>query len=118
MMARHLVTGLLILTALGIRAAAKPHITTDTLPGAVVGSPYNQTISVNGAQDPNTWSISAGSLPPGLSLGTSSGAITGTPATAGTYNFTVRVVDRKGDDDTTALSIVVTSVTPLVITTE
>ena len=118
MIARHLVSSLLIFTALSFRAAAKPQITTKTVPDAVVGSAYNQTISVNGSQDPNTWSMSAGSLPPGLSLGPSSGALTGTPTTAGTFSFTVRVVDRRGDDDTQALSIFVTSVPPLVITTE
>ncbi len=117
MMARQLVSGLLILAVFSFRAAAKPQITTKELPGAVVGSLYNQTISVNGSQSPNTWSISAGSLPGGLSLGPSSGTLTGTPNTAGTYNFTVRVVDRMGDADTQALSIVV-SVPPLVITTE
>jgi hypothetical protein len=41
-----------------------------------------------------SWSISAGSLPPGLSLG-SSGAISGTPTTAGAYSFIVQATDQK-----------------------
>ncbi|MBU1167045.1 putative Ig domain-containing protein, partial [Patescibacteria group bacterium] len=39
-----------------------------------------------GGQTPYSWSISGGSLPPGLSLSTS-GFITGTPTTAGNYNL-------------------------------
>ena len=42
---------------------------------------------------PYTWSIASGSLPAGLALNTSSGAITGTPTAAGTFNFTARVSD-------------------------
>jgi hypothetical protein len=111
------VAGLLFLTVFGFGAAAKLQITTKELPDAVVGNPYNQTLSLNGSQAPNTWSIAAGSLPPAINLGASTGALTGTPTTAGTYNFTVRVVDRTGDSDTAALSIVVDPAAALVITT-
>ena len=51
------------------------------------------TLSVEGGTAPFTWSVSAGTLPPGLTLAPSTGAITGTPTAAGTYNFTVTVVD-------------------------
>ena len=40
-----------------------------------------------------TYSIFAGVLPAGLSLNTSTGAITGTPTTAGAYDFTIRVAN-------------------------
>ena len=43
---------------------------------------------------PYTYAISAGALPDGLTLNTATGAITGTPTTAGsTYAFTVTVTD-------------------------
>ena len=53
------------------------------------------TLSVEGGTAPFTWSVSAGTLPPGLTLAPSTGAITGTPSdgAAGTYNFTATVVD-------------------------
>ena len=51
------------------------------------------TLSVEGGTAPFTWSVSAGTLPPGLTLAPSTGAITGTPTAAGTFNFTVMVVD-------------------------
>jgi uncharacterized repeat protein (TIGR01451 family) len=44
---------------------------------------------------PFTWTVDSGTLPPGLSL-SSAGAITGTPTAAGTFNFTVKLVDATG----------------------
>ena len=43
---------------------------------------------------PFTWSVHSGTLPPGLSL-SSAGAITGTPTAAGTFHFTLKVVDAR-----------------------
>ncbi|MBO1268925.1 Ig domain-containing protein [Arthrobacter cavernae] len=43
-----------------------------------------------------TWSLQSGALPPGLALTTSPGRITGTPSTAGTYSFLMRVTDSRG----------------------
>ncbi len=71
-------------------------VTTQSLPSATVGSPYSATLTATGGLPPYTWSIISGSLPPGLSLDTS-GNITGTPTTPGTYNFTVQVVDPIGN---------------------
>jgi large repetitive protein len=64
-------------------------ITTASLPVASVGSPYAQTFAASGAANKN-WTIAAGSLPSGLSLA-SSGVLSGTPLTAGTASFTVKV---------------------------
>lgn len=41
---------------------------------------------------PYTWTVDSGTLPPGLSL-SSRGAITGTPTAAGTFLFTMKLVD-------------------------
>ncbi|HKW99900.1 MAG TPA: putative Ig domain-containing protein [Bryobacteraceae bacterium] len=62
------------------------------LPGGAIGSPYSLTIGVVGGKPPYTWSITAGSLAPGLSLG-ADGAITGRPSSNGTFTFTVQVKD-------------------------
>jgi hypothetical protein len=43
-----------------------------------------------------TWTLVAGELPPGLELTESPRRITGTPTTAGTFTFTVRVTDSRG----------------------
>jgi len=68
-------------------------ITTASLPNGDVGVAYSQTLTVSGGSGIYTWSIFSGSLPPGLSLAVATGAISGTPTSAGTYNFTVRVAD-------------------------
>ncbi|HTA43187.1 MAG TPA: putative Ig domain-containing protein [Bryobacteraceae bacterium] len=59
-----------------------------------VGIAFNSgLISVSGGTAPYTFSIS-GTLPAGLTLNTSTGAVTGTPTTSG--SFSVQVVDSKG----------------------
>lgn len=69
-------------------------ITTASLPGGTAGAAYSQTLAATGGTQPYAWSLASGSLPPGLSLNGTSGAITGTPTTAGTFTFTARVTDR------------------------
>ncbi len=84
-----------------------PKIVTTTLPGGNAGSAYTVTLSGEDGTEPYTWSLASGSLPPGLSLGTSSGTISGTPTTSGTFNFSARLTDRNGGTVTSALSIAV-----------
>ena len=68
-------------------------ITTTSFPNGTVSSPYSATLAASGGTSPYTWSILSGSLPASLTLNPSTGAITGTPTTAGTFNFTVRATD-------------------------
>src|SRR6202158_659778 len=87
-------------------------ITTTTLQTGVVSSAYNQTLQFTGGTNPVTWSITVGALPAGLSLNASTGAITGTPTTAGTSSFTVKATDSTtptAQTATQALSITVNS---------
>jgi len=80
-------------------------ITTGSLPGGTIATPYNQTLTSNSGL-PVTWDLSAGTLPAGLTLNPATGAITGTPSGAGTSNFTARAT-RGTETATKALSIVV-----------
>ena len=73
-----------------------PTITTDSLPNGEVGTYYEQELMADGTE-PIAWSVS-GSLPAGLSLNASTGKITGTPTTAGTYSFTVTATNDYGSD--------------------
>jgi uncharacterized protein (TIGR03437 family) len=66
----------------------------NSLPTGAVGKPYSAQLTSDG-NSTSIWSITAGSLPPGLTL-TSQGSvasITGTPSAAGTYSFTAHAFD-------------------------
>jgi len=88
-------------------STGRPVIMTTTLPDAVAGAAYSQTLSAVGGVTPYAWSLVDGNLPPGLSLNATSGQISGTPMACltSTYPFTVRVTDSGGQFDTQNLSI-------------
>ncbi len=69
-------------------------VTTQTLPGATVGSGYSQQLAATGGSDPYAWSLATGSgpLPPGLSI-SPSGVIAGTTTEAGTFAFVAQATD-------------------------
>jgi uncharacterized protein with beta-barrel porin domain len=70
-------------------------VTPSTLPAGVGGSAYSQSLSASGGVAPYTWSLAGGALPAGLTL-SSSGALSGTPTVAGSFNVTVRATDANG----------------------
>src|SRR5271165_1834373 len=72
--------------------AAPLNISTTTLPVGAIGDVYKEGLLATGGQQPFTWTIDSGALPPGLSL-TTDGVISGTPTTVGNYGFTLRVTD-------------------------
>ena len=77
-----------------INAVATPSVSTDSLPSGTVSSAYSTTLAATGGSGVySTWALTSGTLPTGLTLNTSSGAITGTPTTSGTSNITVTVTD-------------------------
>jgi len=53
---------------------------------------YQQSVTVSGGAGPYELAVTAGALPPGLSM-TSNGLLSGTPPTPGTYQFTIRATD-------------------------
>jgi len=76
----------------------------------VVGTPYVSSISVTGGTAPYAFTKS-GSLPGGLTLNATTGAITGTPTTAGSFTLTVIVTDNDLLTGSTTFTIVVTAPT-------
>nr|ALG05170.1 ice-binding protein [bacterium] len=78
-----------------------------TLPPGVSGAPYAQLITATGGTGPYTYSISSGTLPPGLSLNAATGAITGTPTSFGTFDFIVTALDANGCPGTRPYEIIV-----------
>jgi len=92
-----------------------------TLPPAMAGGAYTWDFSLSGGAAPYTWSVASGSLPPGLALtspyatsGDNNSQLSGTPTTAGTYPFTIRVSDYDGQQATQQFSLTVAP--PLQIT--
>lgn len=63
-------------------------VTSSPLPAGTNGAAYNQQLQAIGGFLPYFWTVSAGSLPAGLSLSLE-GQLTGTPTATGTFNFTV-----------------------------
>jgi type II secretory pathway component GspD/PulD (secretin) len=89
-------------------------ISTTSLPDGVLNTPYSATLQSAGGTGTVTWSISAGSLPSGLVLNASTGAITGTPTAAGTSAITVNATDSSNPPVSVAnvLSITINTAAP------
>ncbi|MCO4862219.1 putative Ig domain-containing protein [Cupriavidus sp. WGlv3] len=64
-----------------------------SLQAPVAGVAYSQAFTAGGGTAPYTFAVAAGTLPAGLSLNPSTGVLSGTPPTASTHTFTVRVTD-------------------------
>jgi len=64
-----------------------------TLPDGTTGVLYDQTVSANGGTAPYVYSVSAGSLPTGLTLNPATGQISGTPTVNGAFNFAITATD-------------------------
>jgi hypothetical protein len=74
-----------------------------------VGTAYSGTLSASNGSAPYTYSMSAGSLPAGVSLNASTGAITGTPTAAASGSITFMVTDSVGATATLARTITVSA---------
>jgi Putative Ig domain len=97
-------------------------ITTVSLPGAQVGTPYSMALAASGGTTPYSWVITSGSLPAGLAFNTASGLISGTPTalSAGTaLSFMVTDAGAPPQTRTATFTLVVSAPTivPLTITT-
>jgi uncharacterized repeat protein (TIGR01451 family) len=76
-----------------VGARQGPCITTPPLSPGTECHAYSVQLTASGTA-PFTWTVASGTLPPGLSL-SSAGEITGTPTAAGTFHFTLKVVDAR-----------------------
>ena len=84
-----------------------PAITTTTLPGGTVGSPYHHQLQATGGGF-ILWELFSGELPDGLTLKQTTGEISGTPTAEQTAQFTVRALNSVGNDKK-ELSITITN---------
>jgi len=95
-------------------------ISTSSLANGQVGTAYSATLAATGGTAPYTWSLTSGTLPAGLKLNTSTGAITGTPtatASAVALTFTVTDSSSPAQSKSVSLSLTIAGPAPLSITT-
>ncbi len=74
-------------------AASAFIITTTSLPSGVQATAYSTSLTATGGQPPYQWSITSGSLPAGLQLNASTGILSGSAGTSGTFSFSVQGKD-------------------------
>lgn len=89
------------------------------LPSGTTGTFYSQQFTQMGGSSTIIWSISTGAPPVNVTINSSSGLLSGTPATSGTFNFTARATDANGcfgerpyTLTITNLALTINSVTP------
>jgi len=88
-------------------------ITTTSLTGGTVTEAYTATLTATGGTGSGyAWSVSAGTLPGGMTLA-GTGILSGTPTAAGTFNFTAAVTDSSQASATASLSLVIAAAGPL-----
>ena len=89
-----------------------PSITTTSLPAATEGVAYSTTLEATGGSVPYTWTLTAGTLPAGLSLDAATGVISGTPTASGVEGLTVTVTDAAALSSTADLTLTVSQPGP------
>jgi hypothetical protein len=97
--------------SLTVNATAAPTISTVSLPAGAVDTAYSQTLAATGGTSPYSWSVSAGTLPAGLSL-SATGVLDGMPTTAGTSSFTIRVAGANSASSTKDFSVTINAAGP------
>ena len=90
--------------------------TPSSLPPGIAGIAYSQTLAATGGTPPLSWAKTSGDLPPGVSL-SSDGSVTGTPTSAGSFNFTATVADNSSPRQSMSAPLVLYVAPFLTITT-
>lgn len=88
--------------SIGVTVGPAPTVSVDALVlnAMTAGVPFvSQSFGASGGHGPYTYAVSAGALPDGLILDTASGALTGTPTSAGAYGFTIQATDSSTGPD-------------------
>ncbi len=93
--------------SMNIIQSPAPTLLTASLTAGQKDVPYGDVISATGGKTPYTFSITAGSLPAGITLNAATGLLSGTPTATGTSIVTARVTDSLGSFASTSLSLTI-----------
>lgn len=91
-------------------ASGFPYFTADTPDDSATAGTVYTTYTFTATSSPSqaiTYGVASGSLPPGLTFDDSTGVLSGTPTTAGTYTFTIRATNASGTTTTSVRTITV-----------
>ena len=96
-------------------------ITTASLPGGTAGVTYTPTTlaATGGSGTYSSWVVTAGTLPAGLTLASTTGTVSGVPSAAGSATFTVQVTDSSSNKATAQFTVTINQpvvTTPPVVT--
>lgn len=89
-----------------------PAISVNGTPSAgTFGEAYSSTLAPTGTLGAPSYALTAGALPPGLTL-SAAGTISGTPNAPGTFNFTIAATDNSGCSGSQTFSITIAPKAP------
>ena len=96
-------------------------ITASPLTAGTVGVPYSQAFAATSGVTPyRNWVVTVGTIPPGMSLSTLGGFLTGllsgTPRSTGSFSFSIQVTDSVGATATKQFSIVIKAAGTVTVT--
>ena len=83
-------------------------VATQALAAGQTTAGYAFALQASGGPEPHQWTLTGGTLPPGIGL-SAAGQLTGSPTADGTFTFTVRVVDADGNMASRAFALSVTT---------
>ena len=95
--------------AVPLNVHGQVQITSSQLPGGVVGASYAAPVAASGGAAPLHWSVAEGSLPPGIAMDSSTGALSGSATAAGNFTFTAWVTDALNSSAKASLTVAVTT---------
>ena len=107
-------TATIFVTPAGMALAVE----TSELPTATAGQAYLEALIAAGGMAPYRWSVTAGTLPPGIQVDPLNGSVSGTTGASGSFSFSVTATDATSHSASRLLTLAVSSqTTPLAVQT-